>query len=955
MRNVFLTIMLTIAILCLAAIPGCLWKNGDSISEPSSFDAAGVTNPPPAPQNSASARFQIVLPMLPASSNRGGLSSSAIRADIASAAPTVTFKLILVNAGNTASLTSTLSRVVPVASDGSASATFTGVSQLTAIGDIHIDNGHIGSFSDFQGAVDLVGNKENVIFASPKGSFTRLDLDAEIIRRLVESPSYLAQVVPQLATRVDAAMQTCVPQGVHSYDDAFTAFLNFVQSLPRMVTASSTNFVNQTIGAGDTTITVASPGSTLDGLEIQIPAGAFQAGANVRVDAAAISSHTLPIPYTLISPLIQIDTGGKIANTPILIKIPVTVPEGKMPIAFLFNPATGKLETLPIASKDINSVTIFGTNFQGLPTIAGSRRADVFSSLKEGIVITAISSLDVPDTQLGNFDHRTHTWSIPNYATTVATHGYCAGWSLTTLWSWKLGPNRPISDEHYEWGTDNSSDPFNTPTIWQDNCQAIRFVSVVQRTGNLDKNLELGGKIWSSVDDRLTSLLFRVGLKNSGEPQIVQAWSSDLQSSHMMLVYHSEGNDLYVVDPNYPKSSDTKISVSNGKFSPYQSLNETYSIFAFVGSSKAITEPDLSKGEASIGDYWMSFVDKRVGKDKGDRSELLFPDITLQEGSPGQSEPKDLTSGAVVTSGRLSVVPKFDTSKFSDCGLRFFRKDGAGAGIAPEKTQSSGISVFNIPLNPGSNSIGIEIDLVRAAPKWEGNILRNGLWADFQWFDVWYLASPTNLKAIPGDRSVKLTWDPVDGAASYTIYWSNFPGVTKTNGTAITDVKLASYTISGLMNGKYYFIVTANAGGVESAPSTESSAEPTAARFVRGSDLIITDFRTGANQGYQWYCSWNLDGADWYHSDAWAKGLTVGGGGWTLPTRDQLKALGSDAVESGLFSDSVTWSSEAKDPNTETSGGDNSTAWTVILLDGSETGASRLYASLVPFAVRSRR
>ena len=72
-------------------------------------------------------------------------------------------------------------------------------------------------------------------------------------------------------------------------------------------------------------------------------------------------------------------------------------------------------------------------------------------------------------------------------------------------------------------------------------------------------------------------------------------------------------------------------------------------------------------------------------------------------------------------------------------------------------------------------------------------------------------------------REINLTWDDVPGATSYNIYWSNNPGVTKENGTKISNVK-NPHKITELKNGKkYYFIVTAVSDSTESGASEEIS------------------------------------------------------------------------------------------------------------------------------------
>lgn len=88
--------------------------------------------------------------------------------------------------------------------------------------------------------------------------------------------------------------------------------------------------------------------------------------------------------------------------------------------------------------------------------------------------------------------------------------------------------------------------------------------------------------------------------------------------------------------------------------------------------------------------------------------------------------------------------------------------------------------------------------------------------------------TPTSgLSASTGDQRVTVNWDPVAGADSYTVYWSDTPG-TGTGGTPVTDITAPPFYHDGLSNNgsTYYYVVSAvNAAG-ESAASTEVSATP---------------------------------------------------------------------------------------------------------------------------------
>jgi YD repeat-containing protein len=86
-----------------------------------------------------------------------------------------------------------------------------------------------------------------------------------------------------------------------------------------------------------------------------------------------------------------------------------------------------------------------------------------------------------------------------------------------------------------------------------------------------------------------------------------------------------------------------------------------------------------------------------------------------------------------------------------------------------------------------------------------------------------------------------ITWQPVTRAASYNLYWSTSPGVTKYNGTKISGVK-SPYGHPNLVNGtRYYYVVTAQNNNGESPESPEVSAKPSIAPLIPIIELILGD------------------------------------------------------------------------------------------------------------------
>ena len=86
--------------------------------------------------------------------------------------------------------------------------------------------------------------------------------------------------------------------------------------------------------------------------------------------------------------------------------------------------------------------------------------------------------------------------------------------------------------------------------------------------------------------------------------------------------------------------------------------------------------------------------------------------------------------------------------------------------------------------------------------------------------------APAGVATMGGDGQVVITWNPVEKATAYSIYWSNTSGLRAGGGSRIADVT-SPYTHGGLSNGSsYYYVVTAVNDYGESSASGEVSAIP---------------------------------------------------------------------------------------------------------------------------------
>ncbi|MBF0502256.1 MAG: hypothetical protein HQM09_19100 [Candidatus Riflebacteria bacterium] len=183
---------------------GC-WsgESGDNLAGPVPNNVAA----PGFPQigTARSVRFKIALPGQD-TAQTASLTPSIREADFASVS--VTFKLILVNVGNASQSTTTLSKTVPADASGTATASFSAVPALTCLGDVHINGGKIGTYTDFHGAADLIAGIDNTIKISPKGSKSLDDVTATVIEILILSPAVLSKIAVSLAQKVASSVAT---------------------------------------------------------------------------------------------------------------------------------------------------------------------------------------------------------------------------------------------------------------------------------------------------------------------------------------------------------------------------------------------------------------------------------------------------------------------------------------------------------------------------------------------------------------------------------------------------------------------------------------------------------------------------------------------------------------------------------------------------------------------------
>mgnify|MGYP006282104287 CR=1 FL=1 len=211
---------------------------------------------------------------------------------------------------------------------------------------------------------------------------------------------------------------------------------------------SAVQVAMQTIGPDGGTIIVDKPDDPLDGLVVSVPEGAYESPATFTISQSPVMEFESQNDASLISPLITLDNGEAYANVPMLVSIPVTIPEGHFAMAFVYDEETGRMEGLPTIDQEGGSLTFATRHFSSVLGLS------VASSLLDNLDIST------------GFKPGLDTWNLENRGSYIAPGGYCRGMSLTAMWYYLY--ERPIVEEIL-WQRDHDNglgSGYETPDFW---------------------------------------------------------------------------------------------------------------------------------------------------------------------------------------------------------------------------------------------------------------------------------------------------------------------------------------------------------------------------------------------------------------------------------------------------------------------------------------------------------
>ncbi len=476
--------------------------------------------------------------------------------------------------------------------------------------------------------------------------------------------------------------------------------LNLGQSVP---------VSSATVDAEGGTINLADATGVLEGITIEVPAGALEESTTFNLSYRPIESHTLGSEFNPVTPVITIDNGDVTATEPILVTVPVEIAEDEHVMAFIYDEETGRFEALAEIDHDATSFTFATTHF-----------CDILLNK----VFWQLLLDDFPS----GFQLQHDNWQYDNPGTFLSSGGICSGMSATALYYYlekKTKDNQPELFGRY----DNDGDTQNpTPDFGEDDSNAIYIAATAQwyRENYQSSKLEYWYNIAREKDDMWTFLMFAHAIMMTDEPQYVAIFNEDYKTGHALIVYKKMGDTLYVADPNEPNienkitykyDADGVLHFEPYKFRTRSGISATdYTEVIFVGHRDVVAWEDLKE-------LWEKMDDGTVGDE--------FPQyhfVVLEEDAAGNTTEVPFLDGYSTEESEITLKIVTDGHKWFTPRLTWYDQDQTERGQVEGET-------IEVTLSDGDNRVGIlaEADPADLDDPDEDD---DWAWTGFDWFNV---------------------------------------------------------------------------------------------------------------------------------------------------------------------------------------------------------------------------
>ncbi len=314
----------------------------------------------------------------------------------------------------------------------------------------------------------------------------------------------------------------------------------------RITFGTATHLTSEILSPQGGTLTLSKAGSTLDGMTLAVPAGAYEANTTFEIKETEIRSQSFGDLFTPVTPLITIDNGHGFAEVPMRLTIPIKKSDDEFAMGFYYDREAGTLEGIPATELTNGSITLLTSHFSDI----------IVSKVRTDRIMDDVDTGFLP----GRDDIQ-----APNNGSWLNPFGHCAGQTYANIVYWKyhksgrIGWDTPLSHRF-----DNMPGREKTMTFTQDDALVQRLASMVH--GDYSHNRSsahrtpLAQHYIDSIGakDRNTFYAFAYAMSLTGMPQMMAIWGNDpkdgSQVGHAILIYGISGTTVRVCDPNYPGS-----------------------------------------------------------------------------------------------------------------------------------------------------------------------------------------------------------------------------------------------------------------------------------------------------------------------------------------------------------------------------------------------------------------
>ena len=496
-------------------------------------------------------------------------------------------------------------------------------------------------------------------------------------------------------------------------------------SSTKLTAGARVNVTDLLVPTDGGTITVSEPGGPVDGLEINVPRGAYGDPRTFKISYAPIEKHEFGTDFTPLTPLITVSNGGGYSAEPMTLTIPLKVPPGYFAMGFLYDERTGELEGMPLLESTSDHVTVSTMNFahssasgepsgeNPRPWQAGALYQDA-GQLTEDAEAKIVMAAAPESSLVGEFDSGfrpgVDDWQFTNYGSTVAPLGHCGGQSATAMWYYAERKKKKGAPALY--GLYDNDGVRKTPHLWQDDVNGYKLASVAQKdyggspTFPFDV-LQFVGQFL--MKDSVTLKAFRYAIKLTGSPQFISIFSR--RGGHAIIAYRVSGNTIFVADPNFPGNRDRAIEydTTTEAFIPYSSgdnaasLDTSYTKILYAGRTSFINWYYQKA-------HWAAFEQGTIGQG-------VFPNFSLFALNK-DVEFVPLEDGFEVPEGRLTVSVR------GMGAYRFHVYNERGERLSKEVSDEDNRETSAVNLPPGEQLVGINV------------MDSSSRWAGFKWVKV---------------------------------------------------------------------------------------------------------------------------------------------------------------------------------------------------------------------------